>query len=79
MTGTWFACTYLHELRTRQLEEDGVSLLGARACEESLSRPGGSVQQDALGGLDANVVEHVLLGHGQHHGLDQLLDLLVQA
>lgn len=69
---------YLHELRARELEEDGVRLLGAGTSEQSLSRSGRTVQQDALGRPDADVVEHVLVSHGQHHGLDQLLDLLVQ-
>lgn len=70
--------TNLHKLRARQLEEDGIGLLGAGSREERLSRPRGSVKQDALRGADADVVEHVLVGHGQHNRFDQLLDLLVQ-
>lgn len=69
---------YLHELWARQLQEDSVGLLGARTCEQRLSRPGWAVQQNALGRADADVVEHVLVGHGQHHRLDKLLNLLVQ-
>lgn len=73
----WTRITYLNKLRARQLEENGVGLFGAGSREERLSRPGRPVQQDALRGADANVVEHVLVRHGQHHGLDQLLDLFV--
>lgn len=81
-TRSRFGCklrTYLHKLRARELEENGVGLFSAGSREERLSRPRRPVQQDTLRGSDANVVEHVLVGHGQHHGLDQLLDLFVQA
>lgn len=75
----WAEITHLHKLRARQLEENGVGLFGAGSREKRLSRPGRPVQQDTLRGADANVVEHVLVGHGQHDGLDQLLDFFVQA
>mmetsp|Transcript_16790 Transcript_16790/g.40142 ORF Transcript_16790/g.40142 Transcript_16790/m.40142 type:complete len:433 (-) Transcript_16790:29-1327(-) len=70
---------HLHELRTRQLQEDGVRLVGARAGEEGLPRPGRSVQEHPLGGFDADGVEHVFVGHGEDDGLDELLDLFVRA
>lgn len=54
-------------------------MLRAGTSEQRLASSGRTVQQDALGRSDADVVEHVLVGHGQNNGLDQLLDLLVQA
>ena len=46
---------------------------GAQACTW------GAVEEDALGGLDAQLLELFSVRDGQHHSLHQLLDLLVQA
>jgi len=66
---------HLHQLRPRQLQKRGVGLRGARAREERLARPGGPVEQHALGGPDAQLDEALLVLDGEHHRLDELLDL----
>jgi hypothetical protein len=69
----------LHELRPRELEERRVGLRGARPRDQRLARARRPVQQHALGWLDADVVEAVLVLDRQHDRLAQLLDLLVEA
>lgn len=67
----------LHKLRSGQLEEDRIRLLSTGTCKQGLARPRRTMQKDTLGRADADVVEHVLVGHGQHHSLDQLLDFFI--
>mmetsp|Transcript_5764 Transcript_5764/g.13141 ORF Transcript_5764/g.13141 Transcript_5764/m.13141 type:complete len:201 (-) Transcript_5764:391-993(-) len=70
---------HLHELRTGQLQKDGVGLIGARTCEESLARTGRAEEEHSLGSLDANGVEHILVRHGEDNRLDEFLNLFVAA
>jgi len=64
---------------TRQLEEGRVRLRRARARDERLARAGGSIAEDAFWRADAQLDEAVRVLDGQYDGLDQLLDLLVEA
>mmetsp|Transcript_7696 Transcript_7696/g.26505 ORF Transcript_7696/g.26505 Transcript_7696/m.26505 type:complete len:458 (+) Transcript_7696:35-1408(+) len=70
---------HLHELGSRELQKGGVGLGGAGPSDQGLPRPGGAVEQDSLGGPDSQVLKVLLVRHGQHDGLHQLPDLLVQA
>lgn len=83
LDATWILTCYLdsclHELGSSKLEEDGIRLLGASTRKQGFSRSRGTMKQDALGRADADVVEHMLVGHGQYHSLDQLLNFLIQA
>merc|ERR1711935_271304 len=49
----------------------------ARARHQGLARAWRAVHQAALGRLDADVDEALLVRHGQHDRLHQLLDLVV--
>mmetsp|Transcript_31688 Transcript_31688/g.75269 ORF Transcript_31688/g.75269 Transcript_31688/m.75269 type:complete len:334 (+) Transcript_31688:294-1295(+) len=69
---------HLHQLRARELEERGVGLRRAGAGDERLAGPRGAVQQDALGRLDPEGAELVLVRDGEDDRLHELLDLLVQ-
>ena len=68
---------HLHELRSRELEEDGIGLVGTGPGQQGLAGTGRSVKEDALGRADADGIEHVLVRHGEDDGLDELLNLLV--
>ena len=70
---------HLDQLRARQLEERRVRLRRAGPRDQRLPRPGRAVEQDALGGLDAEAREALLVRDREHDGLDQLLDLLVES
>ena len=68
----------LNKLWAGQLKESRLGLSRASSSHQGLSCAWRSVEQDTLGRLDADVLELLLVGHGQHDSLDQLLDLLVQ-
>mmetsp|Transcript_25403 Transcript_25403/g.61188 ORF Transcript_25403/g.61188 Transcript_25403/m.61188 type:complete len:296 (-) Transcript_25403:1868-2755(-) len=68
----------LDELRTHNAQEGRRRLVRNRLGEERLACAGGSVQDDALGRLDANVLVELGVCHGQLDGLFDLLDLRFQ-
>mmetsp|Transcript_6297 Transcript_6297/g.18868 ORF Transcript_6297/g.18868 Transcript_6297/m.18868 type:complete len:332 (+) Transcript_6297:939-1934(+) len=69
---------HLHQLRAGELEEGCVRLRGHGARDKRLPRARRAITKDALRGFDPQAVEAVLVRHGQHDGLDQLLNLLIQ-
>ena len=70
---------HLHELRTGQLQEGRLGLRSAGARQQRLARARRAVEQHALGRMHAEVLEAVLVRHGEDDRFDELLDLLVEA
>ena len=68
----------LDELGTDDAEEGGAGLVGDGLGEEGLAGAGLAVQDDSLGGFDANVLVQLGVGQGQLDGLLDLLDLVLQ-
>mmetsp|Transcript_4031 Transcript_4031/g.11812 ORF Transcript_4031/g.11812 Transcript_4031/m.11812 type:complete len:432 (-) Transcript_4031:97-1392(-) len=61
-----------HDLRPVDEEEEGPSLIGHGAGDQSLARPRRPVQEDTAGGLDTESLEQSRVAQGQ---LDHLADL----
>mmetsp|Transcript_12381 Transcript_12381/g.28676 ORF Transcript_12381/g.28676 Transcript_12381/m.28676 type:complete len:366 (-) Transcript_12381:216-1313(-) len=68
---------HLYQLRSCQLEEYSIGLVGACPCQQRLPRPGRPMQQHSLGWFDANGIKHIFVSHWQNHRFDQFLDLLI--
>ena len=64
---------HLHQLRARKLQKHGVSLPRTRTCEQRLARAWWTVQQHALGRLNADGLEPRRMRHGPHDRCYQLL------
>ncbi|CAN8007616.1 unnamed protein product, partial [Ixodes pacificus] len=69
---------HLNELRSGELQERRLGLGGTRAGHQRLAGAGRSVQEDTFGRADAQVDELLLVGHWEHDGFDEFLDLFVE-
>ena len=70
---------HLHELGARQLEEVGLRVGGTRPRHQGLPGARGAVQQHPLWRLDVQLLEPLLVEQGEHDGLVELLDLVLEA
>mmetsp|Transcript_32480 Transcript_32480/g.67007 ORF Transcript_32480/g.67007 Transcript_32480/m.67007 type:complete len:228 (-) Transcript_32480:540-1223(-) len=69
---------HLHQLGSCQLEESGIRGSCASSGHHGLASSRRPMHQHSLRGLDADVFEALLVGHGQDDCLLQLLNLLLQ-
>lgn len=58
----------LHELRAHDSQESGARVVGDGLGEQGLARSGLAVENDSLGGLDADVLVKLGVGEGELWG-----------
>ena len=68
-----------YHLGPRDGDEMGAALACDRFCYQGLTRPRRAVEEDALRGLDAELVEYLRVAHGKLDRLADTLQLALQA